>query len=71
MRYRASKDGTIGKGAAVRRVRSGDVFELPAGIVPGKWMEEVVETVVTEPKPKKAKKEAPVVVEPAQDDAPI
>lgn len=65
MKYRAKLDGTIGKGAAVRRVRSGEIFELPEGTGPGKWMVPVEEPV--EPK-KKVKKETPVVVEPVGDD---
>jgi hypothetical protein len=58
MKYRALSNGTIGKGASVRRVRTGEIFDLPEGNAPGKWMEKVVETVVEEAPKKKGKAKA-------------
>jgi hypothetical protein len=58
MKYRALSNGTIGKGASVRRVRVGEIFDLPEGNAPGKWMEKVVEAVVEEAPKKKGKAKA-------------
>lgn len=55
MRVLALKDGTIGKGPAVRRVRAGEVFDLPDDHPLGKWMEKVKD----EPKAQKVEGKAP------------
>ncbi len=59
MKYRAKSDGTIGKGAVVRRVRAGEVFTLPEGTKPGKWMEPLPESAAPEPKAKKQPAKGP------------
>jgi hypothetical protein len=71
MQFRATAHGTIGKGAAVRRVRPGEVFELAEGVIPGKWMVPV--EPVEAPKPKRAAKPKaePDPVEPDPADEPI
>ncbi len=64
MKYLAKSDGTIGKGASVRRVRAGEVFVLPDGVKPGKWMEPVVEAKLEKKaKAKDAEPAAPVAPE--------
>jgi len=59
MRVKALSDGTIGRGNDVRRVRKGQVFDLPEGFKLGRWMiplaEVVAEVVVEEPKGKSKK----------------
>ena len=39
MQYRAKRAGTVGPRGETRRVSVGDVFELPQGVKPGRWME--------------------------------
>lgn len=55
MKYRATSDGFLGKGPTVRRVRAGEVFDLPAGLKPSWWMESLADAPkAAKPAPKKS-----------------
>jgi hypothetical protein len=52
MKVKALNDGTIGRGNDVRRVRKGQVFDLPEGHKIGRWMIPLADVVAEEPKGK-------------------
>lgn len=65
MKVRAISDGTIGQGAAVRRVRKGEVFDLPEGAKIGKWMQPVAEEAAAAPEAKGGKSKVKAKGEPS------
>ena len=65
MKVKALNDGTIGRGNAVRRVRKGEVFDLPEGVKMGKWMAPVADEAPTAPEAKGGKSKAKAKGEPS------